>query len=1145
MKKLLLLSVFSLLFVSSYGLHSRVFNSKNDAAASAGYSSDLPSNVRKLVDSDDTPVDNKVQSDSNFTVSAYDSKNKVLYLGESDTGKSDHSVVRVDFSSGAPVLKTLAGVGASELSNKKIDKLIVLPSGDLLVVRFSDGSDTYANNFYIIHNPRSDSPSLVTSPGLTDGAAAAARVIAISDAGQTSAGLDRIVVAVLDQANIGTLANGEGFIENDNAEVANAELQVFTYDGSAGTTPVLTAGRGQTEDGAAAAKMVLSEEGPNSLGHLLTGGTAGAAGNNIGGLSTPDVFTISSMHWNKTLKRLFIGTKAVGATAAHMAQVIVGRFGGDDTDADILFERFADISVANNETPVSMNKTGWAINHLDTIWDPIAKRYYLLVQSDQVASLGSIYAFPMVGPDDAIYNDDASRLGKYSTPDATTGVLQNPTVVRNGSSFGFFAGGVAPSRDVKALVGGYTFQNNNTMVSTSYSIYVHGQVVYLVLHADDANRPDVGIFASHPIYKSTGEIAGWSAWEKVVENSYYNQNGANSLGSAVRNIWIDDATGNVYYVAKNYDQTAATANEVGVLSWGDGDAGFYASRITPFLNKINSDFAATGVFTVANFPAITTVGLGTSGLTLVGSRDKVALMSTGALRSAGRVFNATLDASNVKTADRPYFVAGYSAAELVGAELDKHYKSYQIPGLGDVLCAEVARVTDANYLGAAVAGTPYPQTHGFVFVGGQGGLYVLSDDNGKGFNARSGNGTMGSKIEDMATVTAGTGGEFVNTTTPANQMSFHKIPNIDGPVHDLVCSGGYLYVMMAQKVLRIRLHAQNGAVLVTQNAVAEMFKSSMKVHTVPATEKLNALSASYTTDVTGNKFDNDVVVIQTVFDFSGTSEYFAHMTGNPNVGPLFIASNVGSGSNLYCLKHPGAVSCDSTYADVATVSPDGALANVFGGNIAATTADYKYSFSEAHIRRLAYRSINNWNGDLETYDSTGTPVQRKMLTVTGSSILLNGLYDDMGAVAHKTIGNLYVITGSIFKDSDIRIFDVRGNILGHVAGLSQLSQPYVVVKPGAVTDWLKADTKRTASVMSLPSLVNGLNFGGQPVVYQHAGGSTESDFVQTLSGGNDGSIDLTSNSANIPAGSFVFAMMNFANGARAAFGAPFGGTVHE
>lgn len=1143
MKRLLALYVSTLCFSLGSMLNSKVFNSKDGAGSYAGM---------QVVNSGAEA--NQVLVANDFGCMVYDEERQLLYFADKNANAGVHSLMRASFANGVTTLVSLGGEGlGAPLTNMQISKLMLFENGDLLIL--PNVASAAASNFYVMANPHSTSANIkvYASGAIEDSNGTVTKILNITPAGRVADnGAYRIAVAVSGNAAVDL---------NTEANAAEGLIWTFTYDPSLTTNQIVNyAGRSKftATPGVSSAYNNMSL-GKTGIGAVMNHGTAATAT-----LLEGVITNVSSICWDDLNKRLYIGTSrsSLSAHTGNLSLVVVGRFGADDglanplaDDNDLLFEAFAPACTTSIANVSSMRTINWSVNSLKMVYNPAfvnPETLYstmrgvtnasasLMMQVDYNGFLSNTYVLPVVTgllSDTPVENAKKGKLLAGSLDTAATALTTE--------DHGYMASaGFVPTEcnDVKSLVGGF-----KSVVSTSanLSLQVSGQTVFAVLRAD-STRPDSAVFASNPIYNTAGSFVGWTPWRKAVSDSYLNV--GSGKGTAIFDLAVDSSRGSFVYLGKNFNQTTPVVNEVGSMPWvTNTSVPADVASMAPFLTQINRDFSDTGVWTCASFPAVTTLGLGNCGLTIVGSNNKVAIMSTGGLltRAPGdSKSNAVVSASN-----KPYCSSAFSDTEVSVANMPKHYQFYQsVDGIGAILCAAVATTSnvDPRETAAQAVGTLFPATHGFVFVGGQHGIAVLRKANGNGFDTSAGAETQGTLMSSALL--------DLSDTDAVGSMTWKRIPGIEEDIHDIVSTFGFIYAMGKQKVYRIRLHSKMSELFPTgeQDSTSTMFADTMTFVKVLATEKLNNVSTSFDESLRGlnttytpnnQAFKKNVVVIQEVLSLSN-GEYCSSMVATPNCGPIFVATNTADGgSRIYSIKLPHCYHANPAEAQ-----------SIFNNNASsAGSTDYVHSFSYP-TRRMRFETINLLNGNLSSGINATDKVSEAtavVATTTLSRLLINGLYNDDTTLGTRlgVIGNLYVLSGTVFKpETKMYVYEVKGNVAGTPVVGHQVRAPFVY---SAVTiDNPTILNEITSLKRTFNFLGNDVDLTGVSSVLAHSGKNSsevETNNYLNLFGYSDktGAESVTDVVSGIAAKALVFGSRYFENGAHLLFGAPFGARTQE
>ena len=1132
-----------LLFLSFQGfLASRIFNSKLDS--SGNY----------LVDSvTDVNILDKVMQTSKFKTSVFDEQRKVMYLGNETASLGAHSVMRAKFVGDRVELKA---IGSGVLSAKSIAKLDLTKDGHLVVMEKPTNAGAANSKFWVIKNPW-DEATVLESPDAMDAATptpAPGNILNLVVAGQKN-GKDRIVVFVAVQ-NVLVL----------NATPAKSVVRIFEFDAS---TESLVVSADQAKVGTDVLNFNL-------------GSTAGSLANLLGGSSCPTIPTIGlkALCWDDSLKRLFVGTTiTTNALCTTNSCIMVARFAADTGEGtqDLLCERFAPQAVTTDALSTAVGTTSkvWKISKLQTMWSSSLNRPHLVVhvsssnsalspnnyQDGPLPRNRTIYALPLVYEGGAVA--DLGKLKKTSDNTVASAPSESVSFFKNVATNG------SMSWDVRALVGGLPFPE---IALDNLSLQVVRDTVYVVQNPsfvkvvtsliEDTIIPKTAVWASSALYDEAGEIKGWTAWQQVFSSAAkitnvsavtYSVNplvptGGSMQGFVIKDFYVSAGSGEIFYLARNNDVANPTVdapiNHVGVINFATKDPSKYLCSSNGLLDRLNQDFADTGIWTAASFPAITTLGLGNSGLAIVASKNKCAIFSTGALASTANP-DLTFNGENASTtrfavqnsdatgpdnpSHKPFMSMAYESSHYA---TDRHYHLFSdLDGIGTVSCIEVGRVTN-NLNKPAAGASDFPKTHGFIFVGGEKGLAVLRKSDGSGFDASNTGGDL-TTVESMSVA-------LEDFSTNLNLMSFKKIPGVDGPVIGLVSTGEFLYVLQPQKLLRIRLYP-SGLLSTSdflrsserifednwQNHAATMFKDEMSTVFVPASVDLSNLGSEYDSlsdmiassasslTPAGNKvFQADLVVVQEILSLS-SDEFFVQLCGYPNSDVMFAASLQGNGSNLYAIKNAGRAN---------------------GANVLGEHYLYRLPY---YVRRMYLETVNHWSRNLGSDENALNDIA----TPTTKAIGGTGLYGSgVGLIA-----NLHILSGSFEESSSLYSYAINGNIGGQVdmsknfttAEQSfKLSMPQVLLDSTA--DWIKPIPSLTKS---LPKLCNGVDFVGNRYAYAHGYASQDNNMLLRLDY-NSGSFSRPEYSA-IPDNSLVYGSMRLESGAQLLFGWPFVARVCE
>lgn len=455
--------------------------------------------------------------------------------------------------------------------------------------------------------------------------------------------------------------------------------------------------------------------------------------------ATREVEEIGAMHWDPTLKRLFIAFSRPSdepLASADSAPIIVGRFAdgteaGTPSTSDLLVEPFAPAGAAStggSKVVSFYNSKKHTIPFLNMMHVKATKTDateidlpYLIAQINyditaDSNTCGRIFAIPVVSSNSAT----AANLGKAANVDSITSATP-ATLGQLAAQDPTFATG----SDVRALVGGGRVPV--LLYSDIKALQVVGHTV-LVGTIGASAAAQIGIWASTAVIDSTGAIMGWTPWTR-----------AYGIYEQVYGLGVEQKTGKAWVVHADVKGAAATTvagvsipdfenkltapkNVDGLLP-EDNSTTYSAAKgwdicgLASISDKINADFGGK-IFASRHFQANRTPGLSTKSLLAVCGEGKLALACTGAAANAS---TSIMDAGTATTnrdfevdiaTTRPDGVA-ITAANTLYQFFDASNQD-ELAALGNIYCVEVARSRATN--------------QGWLFAGGDNGLVVFSND---------------------------------------------------------------------------------------------------------------------------------------------------------------------------------------------------------------------------------------------------------------------------------------------------------------------------------------------------------------------------------------------------------------------------------
>lgn len=510
---------------------------------------------------------------------------------------------------------------------------------------------------------------------------------------------------------------------------------------------------------------------------------------------TNDLASISDvvdMHWDGELQRLYITLQITGGAGAGDGgyALLVGEVTKSSGQITLRSAIPATTLVAgnNNEIVGAIGANAQVSLQKVRTMKTSTKLHYAIVQGGNGApgaTNRTVFALPLVcNPTEA----------------AQQGTIADKTVdpTEDFTSLGFFAGrrfataattnaGMTLSTDVPAQVGGGALAAGDID-----DIFVVNDTVFAVVSTAAANQKP-GIFFSQAIFDENGVIKNWTQWQRTGGTT------ARIFGASQ-----DANNTNITFM------TGADANNVFTVKqtqWNDGDTAGLADLTDVIRDALPQDNG--GAQCLFDFKQ-SNAALSDVALMVATGNKKVVLAETGSIQ-AGTLCPHTGDFAT----GQQDFQNGAVTTTFAGGATPR-----VITIAGGVL-DECGALTQAE-LGQE-------GTNGFLFIGGSGGLAVLTRPNGDGWNSATG-------------LAAG----FFGLT---DDMTFKKVGEYTF-VKKLIHDGGFLYVLTANTFDRIDLAASNfatGVVSATTLATPsdfEMFNANASFADCIVSEKLALLGTS-------------------------------------------------------------------------------------------------------------------------------------------------------------------------------------------------------------------------------------------------------------------------------------------------------------
>lgn len=467
--------------------------------------------------------------------------------------------------------------------------------------------------------------------------------------------------------------------------------------------------------------------------------------------------TVVDIWWFAPLRALYVALHVTGGAAGSdgARALLVGQFAGHGltlnpiaptTAFDTSGTQIVGAVGANSEISINKVRGMYASTALS----------YLIVQGgvgSPSATKRTVYALPLVSQ-----NSTAALNGTIA--DATA----SPTNVFTPTKTPLFAqraiitpattpGQMPSSTATAALVGGGPLYDGDIT-----DMFVYGDTVFVTVKSSDAHEKP-GVFSSQAIFQADGKIKAWSLWKR-----------ATGTINAVQSVLLDPITGQFSFLSA---QDGINVQTVDRTQWGPGALSGFAAPIAainefmaPEIGGIQGvfDFVVTATATNTATP-----GLHNISAVVATALGRIALIQTSSAVAGGVIpltwsDFGTLSEFENGTITQSLPIAGSNMIGIIGGAL---------ADLGPITAAEFARDGASG-------------SNGYLFVGGIGGLAVLSKADGSGWDATTG------LSAGFSGLTAG--------------MSFKKVGDYTN-VAKIINDGIYLYVLTNSKLDRIDLTA--------------------------------------------------------------------------------------------------------------------------------------------------------------------------------------------------------------------------------------------------------------------------------------------------------------------------------------------------
>ncbi len=463
------------------------------------------------------------------------------------------------------------------------------------------------------------------------------------------------------------------------------------------------------------------------------------------------------------LRRFYIALQVTGGAAGTDGAIAIA-IGYVDTLNRMHFEPIAPVTTfAGTDKIIGAvgSSVSVSIQKVRTMWTT-SRLNYLIVQGN-VGAAGttarSVFALPLINVDDDNVSINGTLAKKSDAPVDTYSRGTTARLIRRGFTLPVAATADLPlSTDAAALVGGGTLS-----VGDITDMFVQSDTVFVVVGSAVAGQLP-GVFASQALFDQAGKIKKWTTWQRVAGTT-------NQIFGAT----IDPETTQFLLMSGTTIDTTQLINRT---SWGMGETSGVLS-----MTDIVGSALGNQVCGFFDFPVLTP-GLSDISLAVATGPKKVVLVQTGA--TVGGTFTPTFGDFSTNQKD---FTNGTITETLPGAN-----PPAVVTIAGGVL--DTVGATTAADIGN-------DGTNGWLFVGGIGGVAVLSKADNSGW-------TIASQL------TTNFGGL-------TSDMSFKTIGSYTF-VRKIIADGTFLYILTDTKLDRIDLTV-SGFTSVTTLATNDTFNA--------------------------------------------------------------------------------------------------------------------------------------------------------------------------------------------------------------------------------------------------------------------------------------------------------------------------------
>ena len=473
------------------------------------------------------------------------------------------------------------------------------------------------------------------------------------------------------------------------------------------------------------------------------------------GSDLASIGTVVDMVWHKSIGRLYIALQTTGGAAGTdgARSIVIGRI-NNDTKSLSLESIVPTTAIDGTDKIIGAVGSSVAVtaHKVREMFSSTALPYLIVLGNVGApsATQKSVFALPLVSGNSSVELNGTIAARNADPQDlfATINNLFLNRVIRQPATT---TAQMPLATDTATMVGGGAILNGDIT-----DLFVSGDTVFATVQGADSGQIP-GVFYSQSLFESNGKIKGWTIWRRAV-----------GLSDRTQSVFLDLITGQFYTLTANSSLEVKTVKRT---EWGKGDP----NSLFPLTEEVRAFFAQSqaGVQGIHDFVVTSTaLGTATPGLLdislLVATGYKKVLLAQTSRIVAGAVIPiqngdfGPLLSFDEGTITQTFPTSGSRVVGVSGGALDD---------IGPIVAAEVAKDGSAG-------------SNGWLFVGGSGGVAVLSKVDGSGWA------TASALSDGLAGLESG--------------MSFKKVGDF-AQVRKLIHDDQYLYVITNDEIVRIDL----------------------------------------------------------------------------------------------------------------------------------------------------------------------------------------------------------------------------------------------------------------------------------------------------------------------------------------------------